>query len=308
MEETTNFSSGKRCAVVTGANKGIGLEICRQLASNGIKVISTARDEKRGVEAVGKLKASGLLDVVFHQLDVKDPDSIASLAKFVETNFGKLDILINNAAVNGVTIDIEALRAFKLGGGLVNDENAHLVNRVMQQSYEKAEACIRTNYYGTKSMTEAFLPLLQLSNSARIVNVSSIYGQLQFIYNDMVKAELENLESLTEEKIDQLLLMFLKDFEEDKLQANGWPLTVSAYKVSKAVINAYTRLVAKKFPNILVNCVHPGLVKTDISSNYGNLSPEEGARAPVMLALLPDDGPSGLYFYEMHVFLTVINI
>ncbi|CAK9164983.1 unnamed protein product [Ilex paraguariensis] len=276
MEETTNFSSGKRCAVVTGANKGIGLEICRQLASNGIKVISTARDEKRGVEAVGKLKASGLLDVVFHQLDVKDPDSIASLAKFVETNFGKLDIL-------------------------VNDENAHLVNRVMQQSYEKAEACIRTNYYGTKSMTEAFLPLLQLSNSARIVNVSSIYGQLQFIYNDMVKAELENLESLTEEKIDQLLLMFLKDFEEDKLQANGWPLTVSAYKVSKAVINAYTRLVAKKFPNILVNCVHPGLVKTDISSNYGNLSPEEGARAPVMLALLPDDGPSGLYFYEMHV-------
>jgi len=85
-----------RYAVVTGANKGIGYEICRQLASNGILVVLTARDEKRGLEAVQKLKDSGISDdlVIYHQLDVVDPDSIVSLAEFVKNNFGKLDILV----------------------------------------------------------------------------------------------------------------------------------------------------------------------------------------------------------------------
>lgn len=81
---------------MTGANKGIGYEICRQLASNGILVVLTARDEKRGLEAVQNLKDSGISDdlVIYHQLDVVDPDSIVSLAEFVKNNFGKLDILV----------------------------------------------------------------------------------------------------------------------------------------------------------------------------------------------------------------------
>lgn len=86
-----------RCAVITGANKGIGLEICRQLASNGIMVILTARDERRGLEAVENLKLSGLPDVIiFHQLDVTNIDSISSLAKFIGSHFGKLDILVRS--------------------------------------------------------------------------------------------------------------------------------------------------------------------------------------------------------------------
>ena len=81
--------------MVTGANKGIGLEICRQLASKGVTVVLTARDENRGLEAFEKLKESGLSDhVVLHQLDVTDPVSIASLAAFIRTQFGKLDILV----------------------------------------------------------------------------------------------------------------------------------------------------------------------------------------------------------------------
>lgn len=82
---------------MTGANKGIGLETVKQLASNGIRVILTARDEKRGLEALNKLKESdGLVSelVVFHQLDVTDLASITSLANFIGTNFGKLDILV----------------------------------------------------------------------------------------------------------------------------------------------------------------------------------------------------------------------
>ena len=85
-----------RCGVVTGGNKGIGLEISRQLAINGVMVILTARDEQRGAEAVNNLKSAGLSDVVFHQLDVTDPASIASLAKFIETRFRKLDILVSH--------------------------------------------------------------------------------------------------------------------------------------------------------------------------------------------------------------------
>lgn len=85
------------------------------------------------------------------------------------------------------------------------------------------------------------------------------------------------------------------------MQENGWPLTVSAYKVSKVVVNAYTRVLAKKFPNFIINCVHPGYVETDMTIHTGFLKVEEGARAPVMAALLPDDGPSGVYFRQMEI-------
>lgn len=78
-------------AVVTGGNRGIGLEICKQLASNGVTVVLTARDEKRGAEAVSTL---GLSNVVFHQLEVSDPSSAVRLADFIKEKFGKLDILV----------------------------------------------------------------------------------------------------------------------------------------------------------------------------------------------------------------------
>lgn len=80
--------------MVTGANKGIGLEVCRQLAGNGLTVVLTARDEARGLAAVGKLKEAGLSNVIFHQLEITDAPSIARLADFLKTCFGKLDILV----------------------------------------------------------------------------------------------------------------------------------------------------------------------------------------------------------------------
>ncbi|XP_043705112.1 (+)-neomenthol dehydrogenase-like [Telopea speciosissima] len=315
MERTNSNQQTKRCAVVTGSNKGIGLEICRQLASNGIMVVLTARDQKRGIEAVESLKTSGFLDnVVFHQLDVKNPASIASLASFIETHFGKLDILVNNAGEIGLIIDPEDLRTFlertESGDWLDYgnmDENDKIIVEKLKQPYEKGEDCLKTNYYGTKRVTEALLPLLQLSNSTRIVNVSSIVGQLKLIHNEKIKAELDNIEDLTEERLDELLQWYLKDLKEDMLEANGWPLTLSAYKVSKAAINAYTRILAKKFPKLGINCVHPGYVKTNMSGNTGILTAEEGAKAPVKLALLADDGPSGLFFDQMEVSCAVVT-
>ncbi|KAI3903506.1 hypothetical protein MKW98_032160 [Papaver atlanticum] len=278
-----------------GANKGIGLEICRQLASNGIIVVLTARDETKGTRAVEALKMSGLTDVIYHQLDVNDATSVTSLAGFIKTRYGKLDILVNNAGDNGVRLKIseEAMKDLNFQFGDEKDEIAKLLEESIEDTYERAKQSIETNYYGTKRVTEALLPLLQLSNSARIVNVSSVYGQLKFISNETTKEELRNVDCLTVEKIDELMQKFLKDFKDGMLETNGWPVLIYAYKVSKAAINAYTRILARKFPSLCVNAVHPGLVKTDISFHQGNLTPDEGAKAPVMVALLPSDGPSG---------------
>ncbi|XP_028082847.1 (+)-neomenthol dehydrogenase-like [Camellia sinensis] len=103
-----------RIVVVTGGNKGIGLEISRQLASNGIMVILTARDEKRGLEAVKNLKACGLSHILFHRLKVSDQAKIASMADFIKNKFGKLDILVNNAGISGSIIDEEAQKRLSL--------------------------------------------------------------------------------------------------------------------------------------------------------------------------------------------------
>lgn len=112
---------------------------------------------------------------------------------------------------------------------------------------------------------------------------------------------LSDAESLTEDKIDEVLNKFLKDFKEGSIESRGWPSFLSAYTVSKAAMNAYTRVVAKEYPTFRINCVCPGFVKTDINNNTGILSVEEGAASPVRLALLPDDGPTGLFFVRKEV-------
>ncbi|RZC72980.1 hypothetical protein C5167_048460 [Papaver somniferum] len=162
------------CAVVTGGNKGIGFEICRQLASNGISVVLTARDVTKGLEAVEKLKTSfGLSNVVFHQLDMLNPTTISSLVEYVRRHFGKLDILVNNAGILGAITDATGFMV--MAQALVEVDQ----NKVITETYESAEECIKTNYCGVKSVTRALIPLLQLSDSPRIVNVSSGMGQLK---------------------------------------------------------------------------------------------------------------------------------
>ncbi|KAI8545169.1 hypothetical protein RHMOL_Rhmol07G0020900 [Rhododendron molle] len=305
-----DMAETKRYAIVTGANKGIGFGICRQLASNGIMVVLTARDEKRGTKALEELKGFGLSDlVVFHQLDITNPASIASLADFIKTMFGRLDILmivgnlklpqVNNAGIGGVMMNSDAVKASGADAGGSGGQT--YTKGTMIQTYELAKECLETNYYGAKRMIEAFIPLLQLSGSPRIVNVSSGMGKLENIPCEWAKRVLSDAESLTEEKIDEVLNKFLKDFKEGSLETRGWPLFLPAYKVSKAAMNAYTRVVAKDYPTFRINCVCPGFVKTDINNNTGILSVEEGAASPVRLALLPDDGPTGFFFVRKEV-------
>lgn len=282
----------KKIAVVTGGNKGIGFEICKQLADKIYFVVLTARDEKRGLEAVQKLSSE---NVVFHQLDVKDPTSIASLADFIKTQYGKLDILVNNAGVSGAIVDGDAFKTRVDAAGGSSGAQVDW-SGVMTQPYEVAEACLQTNYYGANRMIEAHIPLLQLSDSPRVVNVSSSMGLLKNIPNEWAKRVLSDKENLTEEKIDQVLNQFLKDFKEGAVESKGWPRFLGAYILSKAAMNAYTRVAAKKFPTICINSVCPGFVKTDLNFNRGILSVEDGAESAVRLALLPDGSSSGRFY------------
>ncbi|KAK6776745.1 hypothetical protein RDI58_027746 [Solanum bulbocastanum] len=202
-------------AVVTGANKGIGFETVKQLANSGVTVVLTARDENRGTEATSLLNEQGFSNVVFHQLDVQDAQSIESLAKFVQTQYGRLDtlvtnqFLVNNAGASGVVPDEDVLRAMSmdlvdwLPGKTFDDIQAS-----MKTTYEKAKVCLDTNYYGVKNVTEALLPLLQNSSSPRIVNVSSRRGALNLMPNEERRKELGDIENLTEEKIDGILKNF----------------------------------------------------------------------------------------------------
>ncbi|XP_042479971.1 (+)-neomenthol dehydrogenase-like isoform X1 [Macadamia integrifolia] len=287
-----------RYAVVTGANKGIGFEITKQLACEGVTVILTARDEKRGMEAAASLVNSGLPHVVFHRLDVRDPASTVALAEFVLIQFGRLDILVNNAGATGIIMDVGGLKALNIDPTTwLSGKAAKLVEGVSQQTSEKAEECLDTNYYGCKRVTESLIPLLKLSRSGgRIVNVSSLRGEFRRIPNEQIRNELGNIDTLTEEKLDGILQRFIQDFKQNAIEANGWSIMLPAYSISKATINGYTRILAQRYPEMCINCVHPGYVNTDLNWHTGTMTLEEGAKGPVMLALLPNGGPSGCYF------------
>ena len=90
--------------------------------------------------------------------------------------------------------------------------------------------------------------------------------------------------------------MYLRDLEASEVEARGWPMHFSAYKVSKVTMNAYSRILARKHPELRINCAHPGYVKTDMTMHSGLLTPEEGASNVVKVALLPEGGPTGVFF------------
>ncbi|XP_051144675.1 (+)-neomenthol dehydrogenase-like [Andrographis paniculata] len=290
-------SAGARCAVVTGANKGIGFEICNQLAANGITVILTARDQDKGLQALHKLHHQSDR-VLFHQLDVTDSSTISALFDFVNSRFGKLDILVNNAGITGAIVDFDKMKALNPDDILRFNVNW---DDIMTQTYDAAAEGVQTNYYGAKRLSEAFIPLLQLSDSPRIVNVSSETGRLKNIPNEWAKKTLIESENLGEDSVDHVLNEFLQDFKDGNLDAKGWPRFLSAYTLSKAAMIAYTRILARKYPAFKINAVCPGYVRTDMNGNTGILSLAEGAESAVRLALLPDDGPSGVFFSRMEV-------
>ncbi|KAL8495319.1 hypothetical protein ACS0TY_019464 [Phlomoides rotata] len=208
---------------------------------------------------------------------------------------------VNNAGINGLQVDGDVLILQEF----IEADVATLFSAEKQElkssgkiieTLKDAEECIQTNYYGLKNLTEALIPLLQLSDSPRIVNVSSTLGALGLLSNEWAKGVLGDEERLTEGRIDEVVQEFLKNFQEGSLEVNSCPSHIAAYKMTKAAVNAYTKYVAKNNLNFCVNSICPGLTRTDISCNLGPFSSEEAAQVVVKLALLPDGGPSGSFF------------
>ena len=144
------MATESKIALITGANKGIGFEVARQLAGQGFTILMGARDPQRGEEAAAKIPGA-----TFLHLDIDKPATVTAAAKQVEEKFGHLDVLVNNAGIVDFT------------DGLPGVASLEAVRRTFE-----------TNFFGALTVTQALLPLLRKSAAIRIVNVSSTLGSL----------------------------------------------------------------------------------------------------------------------------------
>jgi len=149
----------EQIALVTGSNRGIGFEIAKQLAMKKIQVILTSRDSANGEAAVKKLDRDDVKKVVAMELDVSNQVSVDKLSDEVEKTFGRLDILVNNAAI------------------LIDKDNVTASNADL----ETVKATLETNLIGTWRMSKAFIPLMKKNGFGRIVNVSSGSGEFEYM-------------------------------------------------------------------------------------------------------------------------------
>jgi NAD(P)-dependent dehydrogenase (short-subunit alcohol dehydrogenase family) len=147
--------SSKKIALITGANKGIGLETARQLGQQGITVLVGARDEAKSNRAEEELRKAGL-DVHGIVIDVNNAGSIQEAAARIQRDYGRLDILVNNAGV------------------MLDDQK----KKPSEQSLDMWRKTFETNLFGMIATTQALLPLLRKSAGGRIVNLSSILGSI----------------------------------------------------------------------------------------------------------------------------------
>ena len=145
-------TGGSRVAVVTGGNRGLGLETCRQLGARGLMVVLTARDPGAGRDAASGLRADGL-DVRFRRLDVTEPGHVEELSAFLSEEVGRIDVLVNNA---GVYLD---------RGVAALDVDPEAVRRTME-----------VNAYGPLRLCQALVPMMRRQGYGRVVNVSSGSG------------------------------------------------------------------------------------------------------------------------------------
>ncbi len=144
-------------AVVTGGNRGIGFEVCRQLVRHDIEVVLTSRDEAKGQKSAQKLRNEGLTATAY-QLDVTQPESISRLERFLRSEYGRLDILVNNA---GVFLDRS--------------------EGILEVGLDKLHTTFETNLFGALMMCQALVPLMRENRYGRVVNVSSRMGQLSMM-------------------------------------------------------------------------------------------------------------------------------
>lgn len=237
--EEKTYMAVTRTALVSGANRGIGFEIVRGLARLGVLPVIGARDPKDGMAAAEKLQSEGF-DIPVVELDVDNDEGAQAAVTEVKRLYGRLDILVNNAAI-------------------LIDEPGGFKASLFDLKAETFRKTMDTNVLGPIRLIQATVPLMREQEYGRIVNLSSSAGQLA----DM---------------------------------GSGYP----AYRMSKAALNALTRITAAELGggNIKVNAMCPGWVKTDMGGADATRTPEEGADTAIWLATLPEDGPTSGFFRD----------
>ncbi|OMJ87455.1 hypothetical protein SteCoe_10785 [Stentor coeruleus] len=248
-----------KVVLITGSNKGIGFGTAKALLEQAPEfktIILTARDSSLGESA---RQALGHLDRTdFIKLDVVSKSDIQAAASFVQSKYGHLDVLVNNA------------------GFLIKGESFNL--EIVQRTFA-------TNFYGLKDMCEAFLPIM--SPNGHIVNISSKLGLTSTLNNPELASRFLD-PNLTEEGVLALAEEFTKYVGEGTWTEHGWPTSEFAvYGISKSLVNSYSRVLHRDLKargvNIRVNSVHPGWVRTDMGGPEADLSLEEGCVAPVQV-------------------------
>jgi len=157
----------KRIALVTGANQGVGLQVAKELVANGITVFVGSRNPDRGLAAASEI-GPGAIAI---QIDVTDSTSIALAAERIGNEFGRLDLLVNNAAISNTR------------KGNLSLEEYGKISRASNAPLDEVRAVWETNVFGVLAVYQAMLPLLRKSTDARIVNVSSGVGSLELNAN-----------------------------------------------------------------------------------------------------------------------------
>ena len=259
-------------ALVTGANKGIGKEIARKLIEKGVTTILACRSD--GERTAKELGGKAIY------LDLMDHASICAAGDFVELEYGKLDILINNAAI------------------CFNDPT--LYGKVPYTPFEQqAGITIETNYFGTAQVIKTMLPLLKNSSSPRIINIASSAGRLA-ILKSQDKVKWFTSPELTTAQLDAYMREFVQAVETGVHAEQGWPNT--CYGMSKLGIIALTKVLAREYAgSIRVNSVDPGYCATDQNNNQGIRPAERGAVTPVLLATSSNDFSGKHWFDEREI-------
>ncbi len=248
----------ERIAVVTGGNRGLGLETSRQLAERGFKVVLTARDL-----GVAEAAARGLPGAQAAQLDVASQSSIQAFARHAEQQLGRIDALVNNAGIS--------MKGF--------DERV-------------VTGTLAVNFFGALHVTQALAPLV--ADGGNIVMVSSGMGELS-AYSPALRARFLD-PALTLPALLELVAEFESGVKQGRHEREGWPS--SAYRVSKAALNALVRILARESTRVRVNAVCPGWVRTDMGGPGASRDVEKGASGIVWAATLAQGGPHGGFFRD----------
>jgi NAD(P)-dependent dehydrogenase (short-subunit alcohol dehydrogenase family) len=190
---------GEKIALITGANKGLGFEIARQLGERGITVLLGARDEVRGKQAASLLAARGL-PVALLRIDVTDSASIAAAADEIGRQHGRLDILVNNAGI----------------GGSFRGAPSEVTTGQLLEVYN-------TNVFGVVAVTNAMLPLLHRSPAGRIVNMSSHLGSLTL--NSDPTSNMRHFSNIAYQSakttLNAITVAYAKELRQTKIKVNA---------------------------------------------------------------------------------------